>query len=112
MNIDEIEGLQYSDIIKLYDEIIESPDLISPHWCCYNGSTILIDWDYNPSWNPRAVVRAASGQSVVGTVYENVVNRYSGQAWTAGHDSDGWAYTQYLCNSTCSGSCQWKDPSC
>ena len=82
MNIDNVEGLQYSDILSLYDDIIENPVLISAHWLCYVDSELVMSWDYNSGWNPQAPVWAIEGQRTIGT----------------GHWSNGWGYTRTLCD--------------
>ena len=97
MNIDNVEGLQYSDILSLYDDIAENYDLISPHWCCYIDRSLLMDWDYNAGWNPQAPVHAIQGQRTFGS---------------NGHWSNGWGYTHYLCNHYCHRTCTWQGYSC
>ncbi len=117
MNIDNIEGLKIDDIISLYDEIIESPDLIAPHWCCYDDSNgnLLMDWDYNRNWSPQAPVYAVSGQRTLSQVSDwYVIGRSSAYSFyaTGGHYSDGWEYTRYLCDDTCHRTCAWQGNAC
>ena len=47
MNLDIIEGLTSGDILKLYDDIVENEDIISPHYCCFinfNNETCTKGW--------------------------------------------------------------------
>ena len=103
MNFEVIEGLQNDDITSLYDNIIESPDLVSPHWCCYGSDgRALMDWDWTAAWS-GAVVKSVPGQEIM----VSGCNRAS--YWNGCHTSNGWGHTQYLCNRYCHRSCDWHN---
>ncbi len=81
MNYDNIDSLKEDEIFSLYNEIIDSPDLIGPHWCCGTG----IDWDFFPSQS-RCYLNAS-----------------------ASYYCDSWSYTRYMCRTSCSGrDCTWR----
>ncbi len=94
MNIENIEGLQNRDIISLYEEIIESPDYISPHVCCYSSGNIpYMDWDYFPSSSQVKSWSSSSGTRANITGYS-------------------WDYVRSLCNANCSHTCTYEGYAC
>ena len=117
MNIENVENLNNEDIFSLYDEIVESPDLISPHWLCfsngYNDGELLMYWDWADGCNAIVDFTQRGTRANIGTpplVYHEC--RTDWATWFPRyntHASDSWAYTGYLCNSYCPHSC-YVDP--